>query len=98
MRAADISTDKAQSISASADAEASIGSDYLDMEGITPIVELADRNSDDLDVALFWARRSGRFWLLVEHRRSGRTTRIKARPANALDVFHHPFAYKRRAA
>jgi len=64
----------------------------------TPIVvELADRHSNDLDVALFWGRRSGRFWVSVTHRSSGRTARIDATPANALDVFHHPFAYAREA-
>jgi hypothetical protein len=26
------------------------------------IVDLADRHSDDLDVVLLWARRSGRLW------------------------------------
>jgi hypothetical protein len=68
------------------------------MESVTPVVELADRHSDDLDVALFWARRSGRFWVLVTHRQTGRTARIKATPADALDVFYHPFAYGREAA
>jgi hypothetical protein len=31
--------------------------------------------------------------VLVTHRRSGRTARINATATNALDVFHHPFAY-----
>jgi hypothetical protein len=59
------------------------------------IVDLADRHSDDLDVVLMWARQSGRLWVTVTHRRSGRTARINATAANALDVFRHPFAYKR---
>jgi hypothetical protein len=58
------------------------------------VVELADRHSDDFDVALYWGRRSGRFWVRMTDRRSGRTTRIDANPANALDVFHHPCAYE----
>jgi hypothetical protein len=62
------------------------------------IVELADRHSLDLDVALFWGRRSGRLWVDVTHRRSGRVAHILATPANALDVFNHPFAYARAAA
>ena len=57
------------------------------------IVDLADRRSQDLDVVLLWSRRSGRLWVIVTHRRSGRTARIDATPANALDVFEHPFAY-----
>jgi hypothetical protein len=57
------------------------------------IVELADRTSEDLHVALFWGRRSGRIWVDVTHLWSGRVARIMAKPANALDVFNHPFAY-----
>jgi hypothetical protein len=62
------------------------------------IVDLADRHSDDLDVVLRWARQSGRLWVMVTHRRSGRTAQINATAANALDVFRHPFAYERGAA
>jgi hypothetical protein len=32
------------------------------------------------------------------HRPSGRIARIDATPANAHDVFRHPFAYERSAA
>ena len=62
------------------------------------IVELADRRTTDLDVVLLWSRRSGRVWVNVTHRSSGQTARIDAAPANALDVFEHPFAYARAAA
>jgi hypothetical protein len=58
-----------------------------------PVVDLAERHSNDLDVVLLWGRRSGRLWVLVTHRRSGRTARIAASARTALDVFHHPFAY-----
>jgi len=68
------------------------------MPRISHVVDLADRHSDDLDVVLFWARRSGRLWVSVTHRRSGRTARINATAANALDVFHHPFAHVPKAA
>ena len=68
------------------------------MSPVFPIVDLAERHSDDLDVVLLWARRSGRLWVRVTHRRSGRTARINATSTNALDVFHHPFAYVREAA
>jgi hypothetical protein len=63
------------------------------MDATLPIVDLADRHSSDLDVVLLWGKRSGRFWVLVTHRSSGRTARIDATAGNALDVFHHPFAY-----
>lgn len=59
----------------------------------TPTVELADRHSDDLDIVLVWARHSGRLWVDVTHKQSGQVARIDATPANALDVFKHPFAY-----
>jgi hypothetical protein len=62
------------------------------------IVDLANRHSEDVDVVLLWSRLSGRVWVRVTHRRSGRTARIDATPANALDVFEHPFAYARAAA
>jgi hypothetical protein len=68
-------------------------SDSAAMSSPAPIVDLADRHSPDLDVVLLWGKRSGRFWVHVTHRRSGRTARIQATAANALDVFHHPFAY-----
>lgn len=59
----------------------------------SPIVELADRHSPDHDIALFWGARTGRLWVEVTDRRTGRITPIAATPGNALDVFHHPFAY-----
>jgi hypothetical protein len=61
-------------------------------------VDLADRHSDDLDVVLTWARPSGQLWVTITHRWSGRTARIDATAANALDVFRHPFAYERAVA
>jgi hypothetical protein len=62
------------------------------------VVALADRRSHDLEVVLRWARRSGRLWVDVTGREGERLARIDATPANALDVFNHPFAYAREAA
>ena len=59
------------------------------------VVDLADRQTNDLEVVLLRGRRSDRFWVDVTHRRSGRRARIDATAGNALDVFHHPFAYTR---
>jgi hypothetical protein len=70
-------------------------SDAEEMESLSPSVELADRHTNDVDVVLMWGERSGQLWVLVTHRRSGRTSRINATATNALDVFHHPFAYAR---
>ena len=63
------------------------------MHSDSNVVELADRHTSDLDVDLLWGRRSGRLWVDVTHRRTGRTSRITATRGNALDVFRHPFAY-----
>jgi hypothetical protein len=59
----------------------------------TQVVALADRRSNDIDVVLLWARRTGRLWVNVTHRATGRIARIDATPANALEVFNHPFAH-----
>jgi len=67
--------------------------DPVDMYEGTQVVALADRRSNDIVVVLLWARRTGRLWVNVTHRATGRMARIDATPANALDVFHHPFAH-----
>jgi hypothetical protein len=68
------------------------------MDTTTLVVDLADRHNDDLDVVLLWGRRSNRLWVDVTHRSLGHVARIDASAANALDVFHHPFAYVPEAA
>jgi hypothetical protein len=85
--------ENAQPIRPSADAAAPGSRDDEPMQAAAPIVDLAERHTHDLDVVLLWARRSGRVWVEVTHRSSGRTGRISANGLNALDVFHHPFAY-----
>jgi hypothetical protein len=81
-----------------ADASVFSSGQYRGMPVEPPIVELTDRQTHDLDVALMWSRASGRVWVNVTDRRSGRRARIDATQANALDVFDHPFAYVRAAA
>ena len=61
------------------------------------IVDLAERHSHDLDVFLMWGKRTGRLWVGVTHRSSGRAARIEASASNALDAFNHPFAYAQGA-
>jgi hypothetical protein len=56
-------------------------------------VELAARQSDGLEVALLWNRRSGLVWVDVLHVASGESLIVEAEPSNALDVYYHPFAY-----
>jgi hypothetical protein len=57
------------------------------------VVELATRSNDGLEVALRWSRRSGRVWVDVLHLATGEAVEIAADPAQALDVYYHPFAY-----
>ena len=67
------------------------------MSNEAQVIELADRRSDDVLVSLMWGRRSGRLWVLVTDLGNGEVERIDARADNALDVFHHPFAYAQAA-
>jgi hypothetical protein len=67
--------------------------DHPGMSFTSQIVDLAERRTGDVNVVLLWSRRSGRVWVTVTHLRSGRTARINATPANALEVFEHPFVY-----
>jgi hypothetical protein len=64
-----------------------------DLTRATNAVELAARSGDGVDVALNWNRRSGRVWVEVFRVATGETMTIDADPAQALDVFYHPFVY-----
>jgi hypothetical protein len=80
-----------------ADAAVRPSRDDRAMSNEAQLTELADRQSDDLCVALMWARRSRHLWVTVTDHGSGEVERIDPRPDNALDVFHHPFAYVQAA-
>jgi hypothetical protein len=58
--------------------------------------ELANRLNDGLDVRLVWAKRDGRDEVIVRVTdfREGDYFEILAEPARALDVYHHPFAFR----
>lgn len=55
--------------------------------------ELAQRVNDGLEVSLVWGRADGHLAVIVSDLRTGDSFELAARPENALDVFHHPFAY-----
>ena len=61
------------------------------------VLELATRETDRLEVVLLWGRRSGRVWVRVTDRLTGKVGRVDAAPDRALDVFNHPFAYTHAA-
>ena len=56
-------------------------------------VELADRAGDGLDVRLYWNSANGRVKVTVMHLATERVAQLDVAPADALEAFHHPFAY-----
>jgi hypothetical protein len=58
-------------------------------------VELADRAGDGLDVRLFWNSGDGRVKVTVKHLATDRVAKLDVAPEDALEAFHHPFAYQR---
>jgi hypothetical protein len=59
--------------------------------------ELAHRSSQGLDVTLVWVREGAadRAVVCVSDTREGSYFEISAEPYLALDVYYHPFAYRR---
>ena len=61
---------------------------------IPTATELARREADGVHVALLWYRHEGVVSVVVDDSRSGDVFELVLGDAdNALDVFHHPFAY-----
>jgi hypothetical protein len=61
----------------------------------TAIRELDQRTSDAMTVTLFWDSGTGRVFVAVEDQRGDDWFTVDVRPRNALDAFHHPYAYRR---
>jgi hypothetical protein len=59
----------------------------------SPFRELAHRASDGVEVVLFWHEVTSDLTVSVSDVRSGAYFEVGAAPEDALDVFHHPFAY-----
>jgi len=62
------------------------------------IMELDYRESDGITISLQWSRRSNRLSVVVEDSQRGESFTLHALPANALEVFHHPYGYAPTAA
>jgi hypothetical protein len=60
---------------------------------LQPIAELASRETNGIEVTLCWNRRTGELRVCVNNTPSGASFELDAEPDNALDVFHHPYAY-----
>jgi hypothetical protein len=58
------------------------------------MTELAHRTSDGVDVSLLWSRRTGRVVVVVSDQRTDESFTVDVPPHRALDVYHHPFAYR----
>ena len=58
-------------------------------------VELADRAGDGLEVRLYWTSTTGRVKVTVTHVATDRVAQLDVAPADAMEAFHHPFAYQR---
>lgn len=55
--------------------------------------ELAHRSATGLDVALLWFEATGRIAVRVLDSRTGDRFEVPVKAADALNAFHHPFAY-----
>ena len=62
------------------------------MTGTSP-AELAYRAHDGVEVSLLWSKRCRRLTVAVSDSRTDQSFELTAHPENALDVFHHPYAY-----
>jgi hypothetical protein len=55
--------------------------------------ELDRRSSNGIDVRLLWDPASNRVSVAVDDGRGGRSFRLDVASDDALDAFHHPYAY-----
>jgi hypothetical protein len=58
--------------------------------------ELDRRSDDGIEVTLLWDPRTNRVFVAVEDERRGDSFGIDVEPADAMDAFHHPYAYASR--
>lgn len=58
--------------------------------------ELDQRSADGLEVTLLWSERTGSVFVCVEDARSSTGFHFAVDPAEALDAFRHPHAYRPR--
>jgi hypothetical protein len=72
--------------------EATIGNSEI---GNDELRELARRTGDGVDVTLLWDSRTDSVFVAVDDERRGERFRIAVDNGNALDAFHHPYAYHR---
>jgi hypothetical protein len=72
--------------------------DPMSATTISDWVELADRAGDGLDVRLYWNSGDGRVKVTVHRVTTDQHAELDVAPEDALEAFHHPFAYRRPTA
>jgi hypothetical protein len=55
--------------------------------------DLAQRESNGIEVTLLWHSVTRRLKVTVRDLSTGDAFDVDAEPRNAMDVFHHPYAY-----
>ena len=55
--------------------------------------ELAQRLTGAVEIALFWLAGTDCLWVSVRDASGGADFRLDVDPAEAMEVFHHPYAY-----
>ena len=69
----------------------------MHLDGVDPeLRELDSRSGDGFAVTLLWNARTDAVLVTVADARTGDLFRIAVDAADALDAFHHPYAYSRR--
>jgi phosphoribosylformylglycinamidine (FGAM) synthase-like amidotransferase family enzyme len=63
------------------------------LSGIGDWSELTSRSSDGLTVALLWSQSTARVKVTVDDSKLDEGFELEATGADALAVFHHPFAF-----
>ncbi len=58
--------------------------------------ELDHRTGDGIEVRLLWNESTNCVSVALEDRRSGESLHFAVDAADALDAFHHPYAYAER--
>jgi hypothetical protein len=70
------------------------GTEMCDNDVSEGISELNSRSGDGVDVALLWQQCDNKALVVVFDHRTGEAFRLDVRENdNALDMFHHPYAY-----
>ena len=68
------------------------------MTATAHIEELISRESAGINVTLYWGRDDNSLSIVVRDNRTGDEFSMAAEPAEAMDVFRHPFAYALESA